>query len=281
MSAPLPQLESPPPRRTRPAQLVAAALLAVAALAPAGMAHAQFEGFPPVLFFMKYPEDTPQVVLDAGDQAIAFWEQHITGYNGYETGDAPILFNVSINFEAGDPLGVVAFAAGGGPLTLDTGQRIPTNGFMTIDSTDIDFLVDRDWLEPVIRHELGHILGFDPQWWGLNGYYTRGSGRYLGPQGIATFQDEYDPTATFVPVGLGDNGGDAHWPEDSLLTDAQGRLFGEELMSPIINGSLHVSDTTLATLRDIGWQTLPTAVPEPASAVALGFLGVCVGRRRR
>ncbi|MEM7682607.1 MAG: hypothetical protein AAF288_11680 [Planctomycetota bacterium] len=248
---------------------------------PASQASAQPFDFPPVLFSLNFEDGAPQVVVDAAESAIDYWAAQITGYAGYTPGDLPILFTVNFEFEVGDPLGVVAFASGGGPRTLVTGQRIPTNGSMTIDSTDIDFLADTFLLEPVIRHELGHILGMDPQWWGLNGHYTRGSGRYLGPEAIAAYQAEYDPTATFVPVQLVEPGPEAHWPEDSTLTDPFGREFGHELMSPRINGTLHLSDTSLGALRDIGWHTVPTAVPEPASMVVLTFLGSCVIRRRR
>lgn len=180
---------------------------------------------------------------------------------------------------------------------------------MTFDTADLDTLVGAGTFEAVIRHEIGHVLGFGTLW-GLNGVYVSDTGEYIGAAALSAFQIEFNqPGATYVPVELDGASGTAngHWnmgvdlgtseaadsrddPGDTVVYTSvnNGLSLDNELMAGFLSGEAWLSNTTLQSFYDIGYQVafdvIGNPVPEPASyalAMALLSTGMLLKRRAR
>ncbi|MEM9080070.1 MAG: PEP-CTERM sorting domain-containing protein [Verrucomicrobiota bacterium] len=175
--------------------------------------------------------------------------------------------------------------------------------------------------ELTIRHEIGHAMGIGSLWEnnelhndGVSGNSNRTlvggtPGEYVGALALAEYQQEFGlPMADFIPVELDGGGGTAggHWNEvadnprsENVIgfdTDPgdegpapvvaggvnEGESFDDELMSGVRSGSGFLSNTTVASLYEIGFTVQGfTPIPEPTVGVLLGFgLGCCLRRRR-
>lgn len=183
------------------------------------------------------------------------------------------------------------------------------SGGMTFDTADLDFMVTNGVFEDVIRHEMGHVLGFGVLWDTaaiLDGtgipatfqqIYTTDSGQYTGTAALAAYQLEFgQPGATFIPVELDGGSGTAngHWNEvtdnfsienlagfDSDPGDGgaaptivgginAGESMDDDLMSGVLSGSTYLSNTTLASFFDIGYTINDfTPIPEPRTFAAI------------
>lgn len=222
-------------------------------------------------------------VEDVIGEAVDFWTTRITGYTAEEaflTGvDVPVGFR-SLGTS------VIAFVTPTliyRPSLVSTGMVYMALAPMTINT---DFLpafgADRQFALDVALHELAHAIGFGTLW-AANGVYQGGSGQYLGAEGLAAYREEFDPDAAFVPVEISTGfpgSDDAHWAESW----AGGQT---ELMTAFLDSGSRISDTTLLSLRDIGYTTLDSAalapVPLPGMGLASGlvFAGLLtLGRRR-
>ncbi len=190
----------------------------------------------------------------------------------------PVTATVRIN-----PAVVTAFSAWDG-----SGPTDPDPNFIGL-----------NYVDDILAHEIGHGLGIGTLWTS-NGLYTGGSFRYRGANGVRAYRREFDPNATFVPVEDAGSSGtmNTHWdqimrsstqegnPGDpwSLdprvgVTDLLGRDRALELMTGALDpdyGEPFLSSTTIASMRDMGYRT----IPEP-SAILLALMGVLgMGRRR-
>jgi hypothetical protein len=241
-----------------------------------------------------------QILDDALASAEQLWESKITGYQpgisittipitvfGNSTGLASAIFDSTV-FQGGYTL------ATSGRIFINANQIEPFSNFATNFGTFVNVI------DELMAHEIGHVLGIGTLWQ-ANGVYSNGTGQYTGQHGLAAFQAEFMPSATFVPVELAGNPGtpDAHWnqlmrssmqegnPSDPFsldprlgIVDQFGRDFSLELMTGAIDpdyGEPFLSNTTVQSLRDLGF----TVVPEPASlVVALGACALLLGRRR-
>ena len=128
-------------------------------------------------------------------------------------------------------------------------------------------------------------------------------GQYVGASALAAYRNEYDPNANYIPVELDGGSGTAngHWNEvtDNFGVENQagfdsdpgdgsaapivtagenaGESLDDELMTGVLSGSAYLSNTTLASLEDIGF----TVVPEPAAyALVIGLVSGLALRRR-
>jgi hypothetical protein len=182
-----------------------------------------------------------------------------------------------------------------------------TEGDMTFDTADLDTIVAAGDFEQVIRHEIGHILGFGTLW-GVNGVYTSDTGQYAGTAALAAFQIEFNqPDATYVPVELDGGSGTAngHWnmgvflgesevldsrddPGDTIIYTSvnNGLSLDNELMTGFLTGDAWLSNTTLQSFYDIGYTVddlMGSPLPEPASFALLMAIGsgFTVLRRKR
>jgi hypothetical protein len=243
-------------------------------------------------------------ILDAAlASAEQLWESKITGYQpgisittipisvtGNNSGLASAIFNSSVN-QGGFQL------ATSGSIFINVNQIETFSNFQTIYGTFVNVI------DELMAHETGHVLGIGTLWQ-ANGVYLSGTGQYTGQHGVAAFRAEFQPSATFVPVELAGNPGtpDAHWnqlmrssvqegnPSDPFsldprlgIVDQFGRDFSLELMTGAIDpdyGEPFLSNTTVQSLRDLGF-TVTQPIPEPGGImIALGAAALLIARRR-
>jgi hypothetical protein len=197
-------------------------------------------------------------------RAGARWEDVIVGYQPGIERQALTVFLTALPI---DGPGGMAAVAGPTRTATEGGFTLTTLGAMQVDSADLPQLEADGLFEDLVAHELGHILGIGTQWV-ANGIYVDGSGEYRGPAGLAAFQAEFDPTATFVPVELG--GGpataDGHWDDRLDLLDPVGRPLADELMTGQPRGANYLSNTTIQSLHDIGFE-VADSLPVPVGDV--------------
>jgi hypothetical protein len=220
-----------------------------------------------------------------------FWESALSGYRT----SAVTIAGPSISAEGIVIDGVGGTLASGAVDSLLNcrglgftcgGFYYTETGSMQFDSADLANMESNGTLESVILHEMAHALGFGTLW-ELNGVYVNGTGQYKGAAGLAAYQAEFDPFASFVPVELGGDPGtpNHHWNEVDYgsgltgITDSHGRDMRDELMTGWLNPSYFVSKTTLQQFVDIGYDVAVVPVPVPVAAVwlflsGLGLLGL-------
>jgi len=248
------------------------------------------------------------VLEDSLDTAEATWEKVVTGYQ-----PGISLTGISINIQSGSAFADAQITGS----TTQAGFRLTTSGRVRVNPAVIDAFaswdgtpgpVDPDpnflglnYIDDLLAHEIGHVLGIGTQWVS-NNVYTSGTGQYTGQHGVAAYQAEFDPNATFLPVELAGSSGtqNTHWdqimrsssqegnPADpwSLdprlgITDPLGRDKALELMTGALDpdyGEPFMSRTTIQSLRDIGF----AVVPEPATlSMSLGLSAAALLMRFR
>jgi len=202
-----------------------------------------------------------------------------------------------LRYNIDGPLGTIAQAGPSGILFSQAGFSFVTDfdpnnnpndpvsltGTVEIDTADFntDLIVD------VLNHEVAHTLGFIDLLFDLNDLVTT-DGEFIGAEGLAAFQAEFDSSATFVPLTL-DN---AHLVEDNNITDAFGRRLGDELLSPIVENTTNfddpnsnfLSNTSIGIFRDLGFNAVApavAAVPEASTLAALALVGIALVTTRR
>jgi hypothetical protein len=273
-----------------------AILVMLAPLALAGAARAQFDLVYNFSNTTGFTASQVAIIQNAITAAEALWEAKITGYQpGIVQPTVPITVSRSL-------MGGVAF---GGPLVRDWqgGFYVVETGQILIEPTQVLPLWDWNgtglnlW-NAILAHESLHALGFGTTWV-ENGVYVNGIGEYTGAAGLAAYQEEFEPSATFIPVELAAGREDSHWdqivrsdpdegfPSDPFsispllgITDAQGRDLALELMTAALDpdyGEPFLSKTTVYSLRDLGF----TTVPEPAAGQVLFSAGLFLWPWRR
>jgi hypothetical protein len=173
-------------------------------------------------------------------------------------------------------------------LTNQAGFWFSTTGSMNFDTADLADLEASNTLLPVVLHEMAHVMGFGTLWQ-LNNVYAPilNPGQYTGANGVAAYQAEFNqPGALFVPVELGGGFGTAngHWDEVDLGAGPTGivSIQGDkqfELMTGWLNSPYYISNTTIASFVDIGYQAAP--VPEPGTMALFGAGIVLIALTRR
>lgn len=244
---------------------------------------------------------------DAIDYAEALWESVVTGYEpGISVSGIEISVQPDATIGLADALVTSTTTQGG--FVLATGGRIRVQPavadfWASWDGTgptppNTEF-VGVNYLDDILAHEVGHMLGLGSLWVS-NGLYVNGTNQYTGEHGLAAYQDEFDQSATFIPVENAGGAGrrDVHWdqivrssPEEGVpsdpwtqdptlgITDDHGRDFAFELLTATFDpdyGEPFLSHTTVQSLRDLGF----TVVPEPTST-ALLLVGMTLIANRR
>lgn len=265
-----------PIRHAAPALGITFAMLAQPAVAA---------GFDITLNFLGGFTTSQQAIFE---DAATYWESAITGY---KTGVSLSGITIALSAEAIDGVNGVLGRAGPTNFVSRAGTWYTTTGIVEFDTADVAALESAGKFEAVALHEMAHVIGFGSSLWGSNDLYVTGSGEYTGAAAVAAYQSEYDPSATFVPVDIVSGVGtrDSHWSE----AWAGG---APALMTGFLNAPTYVTQTTIASFEDLGYQvalvratstptvTAPqTSVPLPASGALLlaGFGALGVLRRRR
>lgn len=268
-------------------------------------------GFSITLNYLGGFTTSQQTIMNA---AATFWESVIVGYKpGVNKPGLPDLTGITIAVEGKTVDGVngVLGAAGSTSVTTRAGTAYTTHGSLWFDSADMSNLEANGTFDDVAVHELAHIIGFGTLW-EMNHLYdpstgtvdTANSGHYTGAAGLAAYQSEYAPSATYVPVEKNGQKGtrDAHWDETwmgtsssvALMTGYLNILPGTPTQVQLDTCSFTldqcITKTTIASFKDLGYTLsanaearLAATVPAPAAggllALAIGALGLV--RRRR
>lgn len=216
------------------------------------------------------------IINEALTHVEGMWETMITGYQpGINIAQVPISIN---------PVNSGLAAASFSGSTTQGGFNLSTSGFVNINTLEIENFANwqgdqpngLNFIDELIAHEVGHVLGIGTQW-SNNNLYQFNSFQYTGQYGLAAYKAEFDPNAAFVPVENAGNAGtpNAHW--DQLMrsspqegdpnnpwvldprvgvVDALGRDRGLELMTGAIDPDWlepFVSRTTIQSMRDLGY----------------------------
>ena len=237
------------------------------------------------------------------NNAESTWESIITGYiDGDSFFGGPAVNSLVINATMSNIDGAGGTLGQAGPTNGTTdasGFILTTAGTMEFDTSD--FTSPTTFFENVVLHEMAHVLGLGTLWQNNGLYSPTGPtstnpitgetvGRYTGANALAAYQQEFDPSATFVPVEKGGGGGtaDGHWDEGDGggTTGLTSNIFNEdmngEVMTGWANGSLYISNVTRGSLQDLGYNTVMLPVPEPSVLMMslLAFIPFSLHRRR-
>ena len=218
------------------------------------------------------------LVQEAVDRAEAMWETVLRGYQPGIT--IPVV-----------PITVIPTTSGLASATFSSttnqgGFTLTTSGFVNINVNEIVNFSNwqgpgangLNFLDELIAHEVGHALGIGTLWT-ANGVYS-GNFQYTGQYGVAAYQAEFDPLATFVPVENAGGPGTPHSHWDQMMrssgeagdpngpggpwvlspltgvVDPWGRDRAFELMTGAIDPDHiepFVSRTTVQSMRDLGY----------------------------
>ncbi len=223
-------------------------------------------------------------------RAEARWEQVITGDVGVVSGGfttdptcgnelMPANINdvvIIANLDSIDGPGKILGAAG--PCYFRTsGSFLPYIGEMTFDTVDLAGLQAGGYLDDVILHEMGHVLGFGVLWDPIPGFWPHAtyivnvnkppaisSLGFNGPNAVAAFVGSNGGSGTSVTVEdtsvVGT--GRAHWKEAN---------FKNELMTGYISGTTRpMSLTTVQSMHDLGY-TVNAAAADPFNLATAGL----------
>ena len=277
-------------------------MFVILSLVPASV-FAQFD----LQLAITNPSDFSVSELAITEEAISLaeelWEREIVGYQpGITQTTLPITITGT----------TTGFAEANGTSSIvEGGFTIFQSGAIRV---NVDILEDfsnfrgegLNVIDELMAHEIGHVLGIGTTWT-ANGVYEQNSGEYTGQFGVAAYQQEFDPDATFIPVELAGPPGsrNAHWdqilrsageagenntgdPFDlSPLTgivDSQGRDLAGELLTAALDpdiGEPFLSRFTVESLRDIGFEV--RSIPEPSTTLLwiAGATMMTVQRRRK
>lgn len=187
---------------------------------------------------------------------------------GGATGSDDITIEANL-IEIDGPQGVLGRA---GPTYVRVDSGLPTQGLMEFDSADAELYRSEGLWMDIVLHEMMHTLGLGTLWGYLGmttGSIAGGDLRFTGEMATEQYQTEFaglaeaDPGAALgVPVetdgGEGTAGG--HWDE---------ARFDNELATGYIDPSNYVSDMTLASFDDLGYDTFFDDPGNPGDAIGV------------
>ncbi len=220
-------------------------------------------------------------------QAADYWGNVLIGYQSNIVITDPIIINADIEYI--DGVNGVLGSAGPTWIYSDVnGFTLTAEGDMRFDSSDIASLESNNMFDDVILHEMAHVLGLGTLWQ-ANNVYVPGSGQYTGAYALAQWQIEFNqPGATFVPVELDGGQGTAggHWNENlggggaTGIVDLNGNDIAFELMTGWLNSPSYISDTTLMSFADIGYQVAPIPLPAAGYLLFSALAGLSIFKKR-
>lgn len=155
-----------------------------------------------------------------------------------------------------------------GPTLIRTDSALPVLGIMEFDTADAEDFDAQGLWDEIVLHEMMHTLGLGTLWetLGLVETYVDDNGtrwrfddttdiRFTGANANEAFAAEFpdifadsDGLGIFVETDGGPGTAGGHWDEE---------IFDAELMTGFINDSgNYVSDMTIASLEDLGYETV-------------------------
>lgn len=218
-----------------------------------------------------------QLVTEGAARAESMWETVITGYApGVTITSVPITI-----FPSNSGLAAANFSG----TTSQGGFILSTSGFVNINTLEIENFANWQGDEPnglnfideLLAHEIGHVLGVGTQWSNNNVYQFNNLFQYTGQYGAAAYAAEFNDTLTYAPVENGGGAGtpNAHWDQKMRsggeagdptnpwildprvgATDSLGRDRALELMTGAIDPDFlepFVARFTVQSMRDLGY----------------------------
>lgn len=194
-----------------------------------------------------------EIAQSAIEEAVDFWETAIT-HSSFEEQQ-----NFEVTIAAGNfgGAGTLAFvpalfptrllSTGGGSELEASDRLLPANGEIVLNQFYFDdYNQDPNYLGDIVRHEMGHVLGIGTLWDYNDGLINRRDSSYSADSYAGEVYGELLGSfeATAVPIEPQING---HWDEAA---------FDQELLTPFAEGigsEMPLSNLTLASLRDLGW----------------------------
>lgn len=204
--------------------------------------------------FVTGSEGLSDAMKNAVKEAGQFWQNVIShsSFNSTHT----LNIDVGGTVQQWSSSGGVLASAGPRSISKDAaGRWMPTSGVSQINTNPdaVKALTSSiDYFRRVMIHEFAHVLGLGT-FWGSESY-----GRNLVDRSTGTYNSNtyagwaygemlgtYKQTAIPVTTGVGEGSDYSHWREG---------VFGNEVMTHSANyGSMPLSQMTIASLRDLGW----------------------------
>lgn len=169
-----------------------------------------------------------------------------------------------------DGKGGVLGAAGPVYVFRSSGLRRPLTGLMYFDVDDLEWMEEEGLLEGVIAHEMGHVLGIGTLWQTNNLVNYPDGNLYLGSNVLREWVAQgcrvVDSGAPIVELDFGSGTAGSHFDE---------ACFDEELMTGFADEGMILSNLTIGTLADMGYEV------DYSVAEEFDLTGSCCARRRR
>ena len=169
----------------------------------------------------------------------------------------------------------------GGPLFIRGDTYLPILGKIFLDTADLQRVEEKGYLEAVVLHEMGHVLGIGTLWEDLNLLRGNGDKHFTGPLSIQAFDNAGGRNYNGAKVPTESDGG--HWRESVLGVELMTPRLGYNVdpLSAILNpGSGYdaanlLSAITIQSLADLGYrvnvsQADAYSLPAPSSGKLVG-----------
>ncbi|MEP5759626.1 MAG: leishmanolysin-related zinc metalloendopeptidase [Litoreibacter sp.] len=136
-------------------------------------------------------------------------------------------------------------------------NALPYKGYIQLDVDDANFLINNGTWEDLLYHEILHAMGFGLTW-EIHDLVQSVDGvlRFTGRAATQIYNQEFASIAAHdngssqgIPLETSGGPGTAesHWDED---------IFGNEIMTGTLNSTNVISNLTVASLQDIGYETI-------------------------
>ena len=146
-----------------------------------------------------------------------------------------------------------------GPNQIRTSNELPLKAFIELDTADAQSFFNNNLFDDILLHEGFHCLGFGSLWdYGLNPL-SNGNFTYTGPEGTRAYRLSGFAGDPLIENNGGGGTAGAHWEEgdDGRQTmNPSGLAPGTELLTGYLNAASWLSWTTVASLEDLGYETL-------------------------
>ena len=156
-----------------------------------------------------------------------------------------IIDDIRIDAKLSDIDGSGGILGQAGPTAIRTDGYLPATAVMEFDIADADTFYDMGLWGDIVLHEMLHSIGFGTIWDYKGLISGAGTDNPLFTGELAAGEIG----AAGVPVEQDGGAGtrDSHWDEET---------FDNEIMTGYINDSNYVSDMTVASLEDLGYDTI-------------------------